>query len=256
MAGRLPRNWTATHIASQKEVTVGERTSLIVPTFNDRETVEVVVQAGLASGADEVVVVDDGSPPSVHETIERLVGLERVRTVCCSANRGDGIARKIGAIYATGDILGFCDADLAMVKAEALRRLFEKVLSKEADLAIGALRYTDGKEPRLTTYLVAPLLKRFVPDLAQCVTSPLSGIRVVRRSYLYLERIEPRMCMLGMTLDAWRAGAHIAEVDIGVIENPKRSVAEKAVRADFILQAALRRFEEWKLIAIAPQPSP
>ena len=225
-------------------------TSLIVPHFNNPSTVGKVIESGLASGADELIVVDDGSNPSSRRALMRLVDGERVRLVRCPTNQGDGAARRVGILHAQNDILGFCDADLASISADGLAKLFQPVLSGKFDLAIGALCYQEGTEPRLNNYLAMPLLRQFAPELSGFVSSPLSGIRVTRREFVFPHRMDPRSCMMGMTLDAWHAGARICEVDIGLIENPKKPAAQKAFRADLILESALRRFEEWGLLAI------
>ena len=194
--------------------------------------------------------MDDASENAATSSI--LVALaakypNRVRVLKLAHNRGDGIARKAGIVESRGDIIGFCDADLQGVTGEGLKRLFDVVLRDEADHAISLLEYDDGTEPRLNCHLAQPLLRVFVPALAAIIQSPLAGIRISKRDYLFPDRIDPRCCMMGITLDAWHAGARMRQVTIGPIQNRKQDPQLKAERADLVLKTALRRFAAWGL---------
>lgn len=224
-------------------------TTLIIPYFNEGSTVAEVIRAGIRTNLiDEIIVVDDGSdtPCALEPFPNPPVPVSVIRL---PKNSGDGRARSVGIECSRGSVIGFCDADLPTISVTGLHRLFASVLENECDVAIGSLRYPNGQEPRLNTYLAMPLLRRFASQLAVEINSPLSGIRVSRREFLFPDRIEPRTCMIGMTLDAWQAGANLREYDIGIIENPKRPVSEKSLRADMILEASLHRFQEWGLLS-------
>ena len=88
--------------------------SIVVPTFNRRETVSDSLRA-IGSidypGAVEVIVVVDGATDG---TAEALAAIECPfpLTIVEQPNQGPGSARNRGAAVATGDILLFLDDDM------------------------------------------------------------------------------------------------------------------------------------------------
>jgi dolichol-phosphate mannosyltransferase len=118
--------------------------SLILPTLNERENVERFVPVLLAAiaGVVEVLVVDDGSTDGTQEATLRLAEADaRVkllrRTGAPSLTRSieEGIAR------ASGDLVGWLDADLVISPADYARLVSE--VRGGADVAIGS-RFAPG----------------------------------------------------------------------------------------------------------------
>lgn len=95
--------------------------SVIVPVHNGRHYLERSLSALAESArpADEVIVVDDGSTDGTAEAARRLGAT--VVTVA-GGPRGPSVARNRGAEAASGDILVFLDADVA-VHATTLGRI-------------------------------------------------------------------------------------------------------------------------------------
>lgn len=83
------------------------KTTVVIPAFQAARWIADAVQSVLAEGVDEVIVSDDGS---TDDTLARVPSSPQVR-VLTSAHRGIGHARNAGVKAATGDLLGFCDAD-------------------------------------------------------------------------------------------------------------------------------------------------
>lgn len=113
--------------------------SLILPTLNERENVELFIPELLAKLPDieEIIVVDDassdGTPEAVlkiAETDPRVHLIERSGTPCLTDSLQEGLS------VARGDLVGWMDADLVILPAE-----FERLISavKEgADVAVGS----------------------------------------------------------------------------------------------------------------------
>lgn len=88
-----------------------ERISVIVPAHDAAETLGACLASVRAQTrrAHEVVVVDDGSNDATAD-IARTAGV----TVRSVPHGGAAAARNVGAGMATGELLFFCDADLAL----------------------------------------------------------------------------------------------------------------------------------------------
>jgi len=88
--------------------------SVIIPVYNERETLIDCVKGVLAvEEADEIVVVDDGSTDGTRELYDELAALDPIIKVHLhEENQGKGAAVRTGFAAATGDIYLIQDADL------------------------------------------------------------------------------------------------------------------------------------------------
>ncbi|HEX8204318.1 MAG TPA: glycosyltransferase, partial [Isosphaeraceae bacterium] len=98
-----------------------------MPTYNEATTIVGALEGLADQGADDVVVVDGGSPDGTAALAART-GWVRVET----APRGRGVQQNRGAAVAAGDVLLFLHADCRL----------------EAG-AIAALRRFVGRHPRV-----------------------------------------------------------------------------------------------------------
>lgn len=94
------------------------RLSIIIPCFNEAETIEAVVERVLAAGLPEnwdreVIIVDDGSGSSTKGALQRIreTGLP-VEIIHRERNGGKGAAVKDGLRRVSGDYVLIQDADL------------------------------------------------------------------------------------------------------------------------------------------------
>jgi len=82
--------------------------SVVVPTLNERETIEATVARALAAGVGEVIVADGGSTDGTVELAEGA----GARVI--AAQRGRGTQQNAGARAARGNALVFLHADTAL----------------------------------------------------------------------------------------------------------------------------------------------
>lgn len=88
--------------------------SVIIPVFNERNTIKEVVQAVLAvEMADEIIIVDDGSTDGTRELYPEIAALDSLIQIHLhEKNMGKGSAVRTGFGKASGDIFLIQDADL------------------------------------------------------------------------------------------------------------------------------------------------
>lgn len=153
--------------------------SVIIPAYNEENTIENVLKAVVESNAgDEVIVVSDGSTDMTAEIAKKYA-----KVIELKKNVGKGGAVKKGVEAAQGDVILMLDADLIGLKKEHIIDLLQPVLRGEADMTIGL--FANG---------------RFSTDFAQIVAPQLSGQRALKRSII--ESIS--------SLDATKYGIEIA----------------------------------------------
>lgn len=90
------------------------RLSVLMPIFNEQETVERIVQAVLALPIDlELIVVDDGSTDQTRAHLHRLEHSHdsRLKVIYAAHNGGKGSAIRAALAHATGDVVVVQDAD-------------------------------------------------------------------------------------------------------------------------------------------------
>ena len=88
--------------------------SVIIPNYNDAETLPLCLEAVLSSECSnfEVIVVDDKSTDNSVEIINKY----NVRLLMHNENQGQAAARNTGAKQAKGEILLFTDGDVCLKK--------------------------------------------------------------------------------------------------------------------------------------------
>jgi glycosyltransferase involved in cell wall biosynthesis len=86
--------------------------SAIVPLYNGARNIERAIQSIFAQtlGADEIIVVDDGSTDNATAIVERLAETRPIRLIR-QQNAGWSAACNIGVDHARGDLIAFLDQD-------------------------------------------------------------------------------------------------------------------------------------------------
>jgi glycosyltransferase involved in cell wall biosynthesis len=112
--------------------------SIIMPVYNERDTLEEIVQQVLDTGlVHELVVVDDGSTDGSREVMQQWEGHDTVRVVFQDENYGKGSAVRTGFKVATGDIFLVQDADLEYDPRD-YKDLIRPIEENRADVVYGS----------------------------------------------------------------------------------------------------------------------
>jgi len=111
--------------------------SVIVPVFNEAETLPEVIRRISAAPIDkEILVIDDASTDGSLNGVERLVEDLGVCVFVHERNHGKGAAIRTGLARARGDIIVVQDADLEYDPAD-IERLVAPILAGQADVVFG-----------------------------------------------------------------------------------------------------------------------
>ncbi len=121
--------------------------SIVIPVYNEKNTIETIIRKVHSLGFDkEIIVVDDGSTDGTKDVLERLdiVGLKKA---FLTKNGGKGTALRKGFELVTGDIVAVQDADTEYDPQE-IQALAEPILRGMADVVYGS-RLSGGKPQRV-----------------------------------------------------------------------------------------------------------
>ena len=142
--------------------------SVVIPCYNERDTVAAVVAQVLASPCTaEVVIVDDGSTDGTRDV---LAGISepRVRVLLQSHNQGKGAALRRGFSEATAPLVIVQDADLEYDPGE-YGTLVQPILSDDADVVYGS-RFISSR-PHRVLYFWHSVGNRFLTTLSNVFTN-------------------------------------------------------------------------------------
>jgi len=111
--------------------------TIIIPVFNEAQTIGKVLEAVLATPfRKEILVVDDGSTDGTRDILKNC-GHPQVRMLFHERNRGKGAALQTGFAGAKGDVVIIQDADLEYDPRE-YPLLLQPILEERADVVYGS----------------------------------------------------------------------------------------------------------------------
>ena len=113
--------------------------AVVMPCFNERATIEAIVERVLASPfTSELVIVDDGSTDGTREVLQKLAQRdERIRLLEQNPNRGKGAALRLGFANVTAPFVIVQDADLEYDPGD-YHLMLEPLIDGRADVVFGS----------------------------------------------------------------------------------------------------------------------
>jgi glycosyltransferase involved in cell wall biosynthesis len=191
--------------------------SVVMPAFNERETIEEIIRRVLAVPLRiELVVVDDASTDGTRDVLQALASALAFKLLLQPFNRGKGAALTRGFAEVTGDIVVIQDADLEY-SPEEYPDLIELICTGRADVVYGSrfigrhrvFLFTHFLGNRLLTLLTNVLFNTMLTDMETCFKA--MRIDVLRSMTLRSERfgIEPEL-----TAKIFKRGFRVYEVPI------------------------------------------
>jgi glycosyltransferase involved in cell wall biosynthesis len=124
------------------------RLSVVIPAFNEQDTILTVIERVRAVALDkEIIVVDDASTDRTAERLASLQPLCDLRIIRHAVNQGKGAALRTGIQAATGDVVIIQDADLEYDPADYFK-LLKPIEEGRADVVYGS-RFVGGDSHRV-----------------------------------------------------------------------------------------------------------
>jgi glycosyltransferase involved in cell wall biosynthesis len=144
--------------------------SVVIPCYNERETIEALVEAVRAAPVEEIeiIVVDDGSTDGTREFLQAKPPGWIDKIVLQERNFGKGAALRAGFQAATGDLVIVQDADLEYDPKE-YPILIAPILEDRADVVVGS-RFLGGRAHRVV-YFWHMVGNRFLTLLSNMLTN-------------------------------------------------------------------------------------
>ena len=97
----------------QKDAGLKNKLSVIIPCYNEKDTVaEVIQRVRAVELAHEILVIDDGSTDGTRDVLAQIDPEDDLKIILHERNRGKGAAVRTGFKNAAGDVFLIQDADL------------------------------------------------------------------------------------------------------------------------------------------------
>ena len=211
--------------------------SVVIPALNEQKRIADVVRYALSDPATaEVIVVDDSSTDDTV-TLAKAAGAR----VITSSLLGKGASMNDGVQAAQYDILVYLDGDLKGLRSGIISDLARPLVAEQADFVKARFGRGGGRVTELTA---KPMLKVFFPELAH-FNQPLGGIIGARKTLLKQLTFEDGYGVdIGLLIDAWRAHARVAEVNIGHLEHDSQPLLDLTSMANEVSRVIYSRARE------------
>ena len=191
--------------------------SVVMPCYNERETIEEIIRRTLAVPIrTELIVVDDGSKDGTRDILTRLADELKFKLIFQPQNAGKGSALRRGFEEVTGDLVVIQDADLEY-SPEEFPELIELICEGRADVVYGSrflgrhrvFMFTHYIGNRIVTFLTNVLYNTMLTDMETCYK--VMRTEVLRSFTLESDGfgIEPEM-----TAKIFKRGYRVYEVPI------------------------------------------
>ena len=192
----------------------GSLLTVIMPCFNERDTVREIVRKVLAVPLHlELIIVDDGSTDGSREILDEFREEGRVRILHHKRNQGKGAALTTGLAVAKGDVIVIQDADLEYDPDE-FHELYAPIRQGRADVVFGT-RFFGGKPQRVhmfwhkmgnqcLTLLTNVLFNSTLTDMETCYKmfrrEVIEGMTIRSKGF----DVEPEITAKILKLNKWR----------------------------------------------------
>lgn len=166
--------------------------SIVIPVYNERETIQEIVKRVQAVGVhEEIVIVDDYSIDGTREVLRELEKQDDIRVFMHGYNRGKGAALRTAFAEVEGDVVMIQDADLEY-SPEDYPKLLAPIQRGEADVVYGSRFLENAHQDPSMVHRFGNWLLTASSNLVtgQRLTDMETCYKVFRRELLYGINIE------------------------------------------------------------------
>ena len=208
--------------------------SVVIPALNEAKRIADVVTYAFADPATaEVIVIDDSS---IDDTAAQAKSAGAQVVTANMLGKGGSMCDGIGV--AKNDIIVYLDGDLAGLRPGIITDLSQPLLENKADFVKARFGRGGG---RVTVLTAKPMLHIFFPEVAH-FAQPLGGIIAAKKSLLQSLKFEDGYGVdVALLIDAHLAGAVLAEVDIGFLENDSQPLLDLSLMANEVGRVIFNR---------------
>ncbi len=124
----------------------GDLISIIVPVYNVKPFLDECISSIISQtyAKLEIIIVDDGSTDNCSAICDKWAEKDNRITVIHKTNGGLSDARNAGLAVATGDYIGFVDAD-DYIRSDMYEILINDIITKESDIAMcGVMQFWES----------------------------------------------------------------------------------------------------------------
>lgn len=127
--------------------------SVIIPVYNEKNTIEEIIKRVLAVNTPkEVIVVDDGSTDGTTEILRKIAKKNKIKVFFHQENRGKGAAIRTALEHVGGDYVIIQDADLEY-DPEDYHQMIKPIIKGKAEVVYGS-RFTGERRNMLFWHYV------------------------------------------------------------------------------------------------------
>lgn len=214
------------------------KVSVIIPAFNEEETVANVIKVvKKVKYVDEVIVVNDGSTDRTESEAKSAGAI----VINHEVNRGKGEALTTGYKKSDSDIIAFIDADIHNLTSKKVDAMIRPILEGKTDITKTKFARESGRVTELTA---KPLLNFFFPEIS--FEQPLSGQFAAKRAVFKKIDFEKDYGVdVGIVIDADVLGISVEEVDIGEIEHDMSPLSDLNLMANEVVRTIIDRANKY-----------
>jgi dolichol-phosphate mannosyltransferase len=203
-------------IKAQPEIETSMKLSIIIPVYNEENSIEEIVERVVATSFEEIkkeiIISNDGSTDGTYQIIQKLkTKYPEIVTYHSPTNLGKGAAVRLGIAISTGEIITIQDADLELDPND-YSSLLAPLLKNETKVVYGSrflnlnqkLKKTSRLANQFLTFLTNILYSGHLSDMETAYKmffrETLSGIRLRCVRFDFEPEITAKFLKKGLTI--------------------------------------------------------